>query len=313
MNSTRNRVVGEYLRELQRSMGDLPTGRRDEILSEIEEHIAEGLAELDSPSDADVRNLLERVGDPQDIAAEARDRVGIGPPARRTPWLEVIALVFLAIPLLGWVIGIVLVWVSGLWTTREKTLATVAVPGVGFLLSFILSIGAGPDTIGPLEAFVLWTPILAGVPTAIYLGIRLRRRLDVLTADTELRSIRPSRRNKTGLIVGLFILVIGGGLALFLAAGSSGDERSLITREQFALIDLGDHRDDVAENLGHGESGSRVSGLDPSAIEQASDPGRTQYDDCWSYAVEGGVEGAGSEASVCFIADEVVYTSLIAE
>jgi hypothetical protein len=96
-------------------------------------------------------------------------------------------------------------------------------------------------------------------------------------------------------------------------AGLRSGEHSLITREQFASIELGDHRDDVAENLGHGAGGSQVSGLDPDAIEQASNPGRGQYDDCWSYALEGGVEGAGDEASVCFIADEVVYTSLNTE
>ena len=45
MNGTRHREVGEYLRRLQRSMGDLPAERRDEILAEIEEHIAEDLAE----------------------------------------------------------------------------------------------------------------------------------------------------------------------------------------------------------------------------------------------------------------------------
>jgi hypothetical protein len=53
--------------------------------------------------------------------------------------------------------------------------------------------------------------------------------------------------------------------------------------------------------------------LDDGSIEQASDQGRNQYDDCWSYAVEGSDVGVGSEASVCFIADEVVYTSIVAE
>ena len=44
MNGTRHREVDEYLRRLQRSMGDLPADRREEILAEIEEHIAEDLA-----------------------------------------------------------------------------------------------------------------------------------------------------------------------------------------------------------------------------------------------------------------------------
>jgi uncharacterized membrane protein len=178
-------------------MHDLPADRRNEILAEIEEHITEGLAEFEAPTEADVRNVLDRLGDPQEIAAEARDRLGSRQMVTRTPRLEVIALVFLAIPLLGWVIGIVLVWVSGLWTTREKTTATLVVPGAGFVLAFFLAIGAAPDAIGPLESFVLWTPVVAGVPTAIFLGIRLRRRLDEQIVDTELPSIPRRRGIKT--------------------------------------------------------------------------------------------------------------------
>jgi uncharacterized membrane protein len=294
-------------------MHDLPADRRNEILAEIEEHITEGLAEFDTPTEADVRNVLDRVGDPHEIATEARDRLGGSQMRARAPGLEVIALVLLTIPLVGWVIGIVLIWVSALWTTREKTIATLVVPGVGFILPFIMSIGAGPDTIGPLEAFVLWTPILAGIPTAIFLGMRLRRRLNELVVDTETTSGPRRRGVRTGFLVGLLVLVIGGGLALFQALVSGGEERGLITRTQFARIELGDHRQEVAALLGPGATGSQVPGLDPGAIEQASDPGPTQYDDCWSYGVEGSEVGAGSEASVCFIANEVVYTSLVAE
>jgi hypothetical protein len=79
VNGTRHREVGEYLRRLQRSMGDLPAERREEILAEIEEHIAELLAENPAETDADMRNVLERVGHPEDIAAEARERFEIIP------------------------------------------------------------------------------------------------------------------------------------------------------------------------------------------------------------------------------------------
>ena len=101
MNRTRSSVVGEYLRELQRSMKDLPSKRRDEILAEIEDHITEGLAELDSPTEADVRNVLERVGDPRDIAAEARQDADPdsteAPAGRRTRFLGISALVIVGV------------------------------------------------------------------------------------------------------------------------------------------------------------------------------------------------------------------------
>src|SRR4029450_10846529 len=83
MNGTRHREVGEYLRRLQGSMGHLPPEPRAEIHAEIEDQISEDLAERPAATDADVRNVLARVGDPGDIAAEARERFGIKP-ARRS-------------------------------------------------------------------------------------------------------------------------------------------------------------------------------------------------------------------------------------
>lgn len=173
MNGTGHRDVGEYLSRLQRSMKDLPADRRDEIVSEIEDHIAEDLAGRPTATDADVRNVLERVGDPDEIAAEARERFGVRAGVRGTPWLEVIALMFLVIPFLGWIVGMVLVWVSDMWTRREKVIATALVPG-GVIASSLLTVASGPRGLGPTEAALVSATLFLGIPAAIYLGIRLR-------------------------------------------------------------------------------------------------------------------------------------------
>ena len=49
-----------------------------------------------------------------------------------------IALVLLVIPFLGWVVGVVLVWVSRLWTARDKLIGSAGglswvVAGLGTL------------------------------------------------------------------------------------------------------------------------------------------------------------------------------------
>ena len=97
MITTRPRSVGEYLRALERSLSDFPASRRNEIVSEIEEHIGGLLAELGAtPTEAEIRNLLERVGAPDEIAAEAREGVAV-PTATVTPrrgrrrWLVALA------------------------------------------------------------------------------------------------------------------------------------------------------------------------------------------------------------------------------
>lgn len=200
MNGTRNREVGEYLRRLQRSMGDLPAQRRDEILAEIEEHIAAGLAELPTPTDADVRNVLERVGDPADIAAEARERFGIKP--ARPSWTDPAAIILLLVggfTIIGWFVGVVLLWISDAWNTRDKIIGTLVVPGglagsIGVALAFtavassvscevdgaalnpVRSCVTHPSTFGSaLGLLFAVLVVIAPIATAIYLSRRLRR------------------------------------------------------------------------------------------------------------------------------------------
>jgi uncharacterized membrane protein len=198
MNGTRQPEVGQYLRRLQRSMADLPAQRRDEILGEIEEHIASGLAEFPSPTDADVRNVLERVGDPADIAAEARQRFGIKP-ARRS-WTDPAAIILLLIggfTIIGWFVGVVLLWISDAWNTRDKVIGTLVVPGglAGALGVGLMASGVQGGSCGPVEVTVAPAPcataaasvgnvvglilgvllVSAPIVTAIYLSVRLRQ------------------------------------------------------------------------------------------------------------------------------------------
>jgi uncharacterized membrane protein len=92
--------------------------RREELLSDLREHISAARARLDQPSEADVRAILERLGDPTAIAAEAR----IGEPARpspvspiwmayRRPIIVIAVLAFVAI-VVAMLIGFTLVAVS---------------------------------------------------------------------------------------------------------------------------------------------------------------------------------------------------------
>jgi HAAS domain-containing protein len=161
-------LVDRYLTDLEAELHDLPATRRREILDEVGEHIAEARAALDAETEATIRTVLERLGDPADIAAEARDRFGVPaqPASQATPWLEVAALVALLIPFLGWVVGLVLLWLSRTWTTREKAIATLLALGVGALGLAALS--------SPIEWLRPLLVIALTVPTVIYLGIRLR-------------------------------------------------------------------------------------------------------------------------------------------
>lgn len=149
MSTTPDKLVERYLKHLEVELDDLPRDRRREIVDEIAGHIAEARAGLEHESEADVRNILEGLGDPADIAADARERFEVQPAtsgAQYKPgWMEVGALVLLLIgglivPLVGWMVGVVLLWVSNAWNVRDKIIGTLFVPGgLGFAIFLYLA------------------------------------------------------------------------------------------------------------------------------------------------------------------------------
>jgi hypothetical protein len=196
-----DKLVSDYLKRLNGELRGLPRARRRELVDEISEHIAEARAGLESENEAAIRTLLDRLGDPGEIAAEARERFGLAP--RKVGWKEVGALIMLPIggvilPVLGWFIGIVLLWVSDAWSTRDKLVGTLLFPG-GLLLPLALGVmaeessGCGtivnpqlsPQPIGsncpPADGTGAWEValvvmlVLVPLVTTVYLARRMRR------------------------------------------------------------------------------------------------------------------------------------------
>ena len=64
-------VIDDYLRRLQTALSRLPEPRRSQLVGEISEHIAESRNDLPNQTEQEIRDLLDRVGRPEDIAAEA--------------------------------------------------------------------------------------------------------------------------------------------------------------------------------------------------------------------------------------------------
>lgn len=161
MSTTPDKLVERYLKHLEVELDDVPRDRRREIVDEIAGHIAEARAGLEHETEADVRNILEGLGDSAEIAAEARERFEVERPARqprrKAGATEVAALILLLVgglvlPVFGWVIGVVLLWVSDAWNVRDKIIGTLFVPG-GLALPFFLlffAASAGGVSCGPI-------------------------------------------------------------------------------------------------------------------------------------------------------------------
>jgi uncharacterized membrane protein len=198
----RNRTIDDYFDRLEGELSDLPGERRRELIDELKGHVDEALVSMPDASEADVRNLLDQLGDPADIAAEARggvrDQRDAGRPGPAwTDWAAVVLLpfggliTFLLASLigvwlapLGWVVGVVFLAMSRIWTLRDKLIGALLFPG-GELLPVLLAIqpsktctSAGTCTgfafspwIGiPLALVLIVTPLVV----AMYLASKLR-------------------------------------------------------------------------------------------------------------------------------------------
>ena len=64
-------IVAGYLARLAAALAPVPEARRLELLDELREHIAEARQALSVETDADVLNILDRLGDPADVAGAA--------------------------------------------------------------------------------------------------------------------------------------------------------------------------------------------------------------------------------------------------
>jgi beta-lactam-binding protein with PASTA domain len=99
-------IVDEYLHRLGTALTPLPVTEREQIVAEITEHITQARASLPTQNEAAVRGLLDRLGDPEVIAAVALADAGPqevmprGPvrPRRRTVLVAagVVVLIFAA-------------------------------------------------------------------------------------------------------------------------------------------------------------------------------------------------------------------------
>lgn len=150
-------LVNDYLGRLDAAAWSLPPSRRTELAGEVKQHIEMALAEAGGRDEVTVRNVLDRLGPPDEIVDAER---GAGTPApawggpalpasvpERSAWgaVEIAAVLLLTVgavflPIVGPLVGLIFVWASDQWTTPQKLIAT-AIVGVLAILPIILLLG----------------------------------------------------------------------------------------------------------------------------------------------------------------------------
>lgn len=185
-----DRLIDDYLRRLEHAAAHMQRARRTELIAEIRGHIETALAEEQAAGEAAVRNVLDRLGPPEEIVEAAEPS---SPPSdRRAGILEIVAVLALIVPIIGWLAGTVLVFVSRIWSRRDKVVGALLVWLPIVMLGLGLAAGGpsggeestppgddrpvgerveDPMLPGPVEFFLF----LVGLPSALYLGWQLRR------------------------------------------------------------------------------------------------------------------------------------------
>jgi hypothetical protein len=134
-------LVASYLDELTEALAGLPRARRSELLDDISDHIDALLAEAAQHGPVTretVEAVLAEVGEPEAIARAAGAETVPVPGA--TGWDKAIIALLLVggfILGIGWVVGVVMLWISSAWRVKDKIIGTLLVPG-GLVLPLVL-------------------------------------------------------------------------------------------------------------------------------------------------------------------------------
>jgi len=138
-------AVARYLDRYDQALAGIAPARRDELVQEMIERIVDKRWALpDRDDEAAVHDMLKQIGPPEEIAVAVR--AANLPPAPPGGVLGEDGREKLAILLLlfggfaggiGWLAGVVLLWLSPRWRDRDKLIGTFLLPG-GLVLSLVI-------------------------------------------------------------------------------------------------------------------------------------------------------------------------------
>jgi hypothetical protein len=188
--STMHPLAADYLDRLEHAARRLPPGERRELVEDISAHLAE--ATNAGMSDAEALTVLERLGDPEDIVeAQLPDEPYRGDRRGTHEWAAIFLLLFGGfLFFVGWIAGLILLWSSRAWNTRDKLIGTLIVPGgLATVLPLMFLVGTtqectrlngvlqhctpGPSTIHQILSIALLAFLVLGpICTSVYLARR---------------------------------------------------------------------------------------------------------------------------------------------
>lgn len=195
-------LVRHYLDALDRALSGLPDVQRWEIVDGVTEHIRTSRAELaDDGTEAEVRTILDRLGDPELIAAGAREEADerVAPPPRNRDLRDTIAVLLLTLgalllPLLGPLVGLLFVAGSPRWRWERKLQAVVVPLGLLTAFTVLVFLAHGYWRMDVLFYAAVLVPVGAGI---------------ILAVPPARRPLPPAVRRAALAVVGGLVLLLG--------------------------------------------------------------------------------------------------------
>jgi hypothetical protein len=191
-------IIAGYVARLERSLAGAPAAPADELKADVQAHIAEARSALTEETDADLLNILDRLGDPGALAVEVGQGAPLGSPglvdatqlpgpARREfnagaiiallviaigPWIppraarmgyivffQPLPIVALVASLVSLIIGLTIARKSGCWTDRDLNYAGLLPFVIGPVAVLLVNVMGSPDVSGLDFGFWVWPPL----------------------------------------------------------------------------------------------------------------------------------------------------------
>jgi hypothetical protein len=169
VSSSDDELVMRYLARLEAAASGMPADRRRELIHEISAHIEEAMAARPA-SPGGVATVLDQLGSPEEIARAAEAglpgamRSGSGSPLGTVEILAILGLLIggIIVPVVGWLVGVVLLWMSPRWKPGDKLLATLVWPG-GLLASVVAFLVLGAGALFTVGSSCSQSPTVTGI------------------------------------------------------------------------------------------------------------------------------------------------------
>ncbi len=224
-HTSSDQIIEQYLGDLREALRIVNPRVSREFVAEIEQHIIEGRASLESGDEVGLRNLLDRIGSPTSLANELKEVEAprtVSAMDRATPWLILFGGFAFGF---GWLVGLYGLWSSKTWRIWDKLLGTFIWPGglLGTFYFFLIPLSTtacsgfqGPGQTTPtmtcvhsgmtvlprgLQFFAGFVIVAAPIFTSVRLGTVLSRGYADASNPRGMRVVSSGRSRTTTRIV----------------------------------------------------------------------------------------------------------------